>query len=138
DAPAAVPGQLSATGGWLRSRARDGLLFLVGAGVRADIAAAAAVPDAPTRVQPVGALDAGGALTSTLGIRPAEVWVVRPDGHVAATLHAPTGAALAAAARRALGFHLPTGAARAGTGEAAADGAEPASRRAAGGTAAAP
>jgi hypothetical protein len=48
-------------------------------------------------------LDPGHSLARVLGLGPREVWVIRPDGHIAATLDAPSEVALLAAIRAALG-----------------------------------
>jgi 3-(3-hydroxy-phenyl)propionate hydroxylase len=69
--------------GRLRSVARDGFLLLVTPGV---------VVDSPVRVLEVDGLLGEG-----------EVWVVRPDAHVAAVLHAPDTATIALALQRAMG-----------------------------------
>ncbi|HWM07009.1 MAG TPA: hypothetical protein VNP92_32115 [Actinophytocola sp.] len=50
-----------------------------------------------------------GALTAALAARPREVWVIRPDAHVAAVLEQPTGPALDTALRRALAALDPSG-----------------------------
>ena len=100
-------------GGSLRRLVRDGLLALttggvgavVDADVRADLGARAAAravraaTSGPVRV--LDAVDLG--VAGDLGARPGEVWLVRPDGHVAAVVAGSEAAALTAAARRALG-----------------------------------
>ncbi len=82
----------------LRQLARAGLLLLVvpGADIEAVRRAADSV-DAP--VQVYEAED----LTAALAARPGEVWVVRPDAHVAAVLMRPDTGTLTAALRRVLG-----------------------------------
>jgi 3-(3-hydroxy-phenyl)propionate hydroxylase len=103
DAPVTIDGQPTR----LRALARDGFLLL--AGDRVD---AAAVQDAvrqatraPTRLLRTADLGHDGALTTD----PDELWIVRPDAHVAAVLTAPGPAAVTAALRRALaGAHHPT------------------------------
>jgi len=82
-------------GGRLRALARDGFLLLVGA--RADVEAARAAADAtpgPVRVFELARIDTGtGAGIDTagaLGAQPEEVWVIRPDAHIAAVLDNPT------------------------------------------------
>ncbi|MBC3194934.1 FAD-dependent monooxygenase [Pseudonocardia sp. C8] len=100
DGPATLP---DGTPTRLRALARDGFLLLLGTG--ADDAAARAVAQeqpGPVRVLSLDALDgeeAGPA--EILGARPGEVWVVRPDAHVAAVLHRPSRDDLAAALARA-------------------------------------
>lgn len=74
----------------LRALARDGFLLLVAAG-GADAAAYArhvgAAPG-PVRVLALAEIDPDGELTAALGARPGEVWVIRPDAHIAAVLAA--------------------------------------------------
>ena len=75
----------------LRALARDGFLLLLAPG--ADDAAARAVRDAgaasgPVRVLALAEIDPDGELTAALGARPGEVWVIRPDAHIAAVLAA--------------------------------------------------
>jgi len=85
--------------GRLRELARRGVTVL---------AAGGAVPTLPHLAAPVAVLraddlDADGTLTATLGLRPDEVWVVRPDAHIGAILTDPTPHIVAAAVRRCLG-----------------------------------
>ncbi|MDN5750224.1 MAG: hypothetical protein L0H64_17215, partial [Pseudonocardia sp.] len=107
-APAAGPGVLlpdaAVTGGRVRGLARDGLLLLVAAGADADVvhAAVASVPS-PVRVLDLAVVDPAGMLAAALDARPGEVWVVRPDAHVAAVLTDPSTDALRAALDRAAG-----------------------------------
>jgi pentachlorophenol monooxygenase/3-(3-hydroxy-phenyl)propionate hydroxylase len=49
-------------------------------------------------------IDPGGSLARNLGVDACDVWIIRPDAHVAAALRAPTSASLIAAIRAALGF----------------------------------
>jgi 3-(3-hydroxy-phenyl)propionate hydroxylase len=83
----------------LRELARDGFLLL--AGGQADIAAvraAAATMSGPVQVLGLGlGLDAEGAL----GAHPDEVWIIRPDAHIAAVLGNPTQHEIRAALARA-------------------------------------
>ena len=77
--------------GRVRALARDGFLLLTGGATDLDaVLAAAAEAPGPVRVLALRALDPDGTLTATLGARPDEVWIVRPDAHVAAVLPAPT------------------------------------------------
>jgi pentachlorophenol monooxygenase/3-(3-hydroxy-phenyl)propionate hydroxylase len=89
----------------LRQICRDGVLLLAGSAV--DIAplrrVAAAPGGAPVRVVPQAAVSPDGALAAALGSRPHEVWVIRPDAHVAAVLDRPDAAAVVAAIDRLLG-----------------------------------
>lgn len=88
---------------WLRRIARDGFLLLTGDGV--DAAAittqASIAVSAPIRVEEVTRLDPSGALGELLDVKRGEVWVVRPDAHVAAIAHHDEPDSLAAALRRA-------------------------------------
>ncbi|TQM45014.1 FAD-dependent monooxygenase [Pseudonocardia cypriaca] len=84
--------------GRLRELARDGFLLLTGR--RADIAAAraaASTTPGPTRVLGLDEIDPDGAL----GGRPDEVWIIRPDAHIAAVLDHPTRHEIRAALARA-------------------------------------
>jgi len=78
----------------LRQLLRDGVSLLAGDAVDLDaLHAVAAGAAAPVAVWRMAALDPG--LAAMLGARPEEVWLVRPDGHVAAVTalpHATTGA----------------------------------------------
>jgi pentachlorophenol monooxygenase/3-(3-hydroxy-phenyl)propionate hydroxylase len=70
-----------------RELARDGFLLLLTTGV--DVAAARAAAElvaAPVRVAELALLDPTGALAAALDARPGEVWVIRPDAHVAAVV----------------------------------------------------
>ncbi|MEJ8278140.1 FAD-dependent monooxygenase [Pseudonocardia spirodelae] len=91
----------------LRALARDGFLLLAGAAVDPDVGRGAAdgVPG-PVRVLAVADLD-DGELTAALGARPDDVWVIRPDAHVAAVLAAPGHDMLRAALDRARGCTTP-------------------------------
>ena len=86
-------------GGRIRALARDGFLLLAAPGVDPG-----AVAGHDARVLNLTDVDVIGALTAALDARPAEVWVVRPDAHVAAVLVRPGPAAVAAALRRAQGY----------------------------------
>jgi 3-(3-hydroxy-phenyl)propionate hydroxylase len=84
--------------GRLRQLARDGFLLL--AGRRADVAAArsaAAATPGPARVLGLDEIDPDGAL----GAGPDEVWLIRPDAHIAAVLDRPTRHEIRAALARA-------------------------------------
>ncbi|SFO87120.1 pentachlorophenol monooxygenase/3-(3-hydroxy-phenyl)propionate hydroxylase [Amycolatopsis arida] len=106
DVPVSLPGSPH---GRLRELARDGLLLL--AGPRADagaaLRAAAAATAAPVRLLALPEVDRVGVLTRALAARPGEVWLVRPDAHVAAVLDDPDTARVAAAVHRALGRPTP-------------------------------
>jgi pentachlorophenol monooxygenase/3-(3-hydroxy-phenyl)propionate hydroxylase len=102
DLPIHLAGRPAA--GRLREIARDGLLALTVPG--ADPAAVAgtlrSATPAPVRVEAIAALDDSGALADALDAEPGEVWLIRPDGHVAAVVPGADPAALRAAARRCL------------------------------------
>src|SRR3954453_3117843 len=87
----------------LRQLAREGITVLLG-------------EDAPSLELPTGALplpvhrlrnlDGGPTLSAALGARPDEIWVLRPDGHVAAVL--PRAANVAPAVARLLSRPVPS------------------------------
>lgn len=88
----------------LRRLARDGVTVLLGD----DVAPGpATLPSGvPVAVHRIRDLDGGGLLAATLGARPDEAWVLRPDGHVAAVVPDPSGVGPAIArmlARRPVG-----------------------------------
>jgi pentachlorophenol monooxygenase/3-(3-hydroxy-phenyl)propionate hydroxylase len=85
--------------GRFRELARRGVTVLAGGRT------VPAVPDlaAPVAVHRADDLDPDGTLIETLGLRPHEVWVVRPDAHIAAILTDPTPHSVATAVRRCLG-----------------------------------
>jgi 3-(3-hydroxy-phenyl)propionate hydroxylase len=93
----------------LRALARTGFVLLCAGG--ADLAAARAA--AGTVAAPVQVLDAGtppdsGAGLAAAGLAgPGEVWLIRPDAHVAAVLRHPGQPEIVAALRRALGYAVP-------------------------------
>ncbi len=84
--------------GRLREIARDGFLLLVGPDADLDAArAAAAATPGPVRVLGLDEVDRDGAL----GARPGEIWIIRPDAHVAAVLADPAHHEIPAALARA-------------------------------------
>ena len=105
DAPVRTPGGGT---GRIRSLARDGHLLLTTGGVAPEVArdAAAAVPG-PVRVLDLDEIDVDGTLHAALAAGPGEVWIVRPDAHVAAVLTHPTTAETTAALHRAAGSAVP-------------------------------
>ncbi|GAA1560072.1 FAD-dependent oxidoreductase [Kribbella hippodromi] len=102
DAPVRVEGRADVRR--LRQLVRDGLLALVvGAGtteIARTLSAATAAPSVVLRLEDV---DRDGVIARALDAKPGEVWLIRPDGHVAAVVVAGDLTALTAAARRALG-----------------------------------
>lgn len=103
DLPLAGPG--SGTTDRLRVLARaGGLVLLVGTEVDdAAVTAAATSAGVPARVVALASLDAAGDVAHALGAAPDEVWVLRPDAHVAAVLARPVPGDVSAALRRAVG-----------------------------------
>jgi len=92
----------------LREIARDGLLLLTtpGADLSAVAAAARSAPG-PVRVLDLTGIDPGGVLARALAAQPAEVWVVRPDAHVAAVVIGPQPVELVRALRRSVAAPVP-------------------------------
>jgi pentachlorophenol monooxygenase/3-(3-hydroxy-phenyl)propionate hydroxylase len=86
-----------------RELARDGFLLLAAADADLDVVGAAAARAAgPCRVLALPEIDPDGTLTTALAARPGEVWIVRPDAHIAATLTNPTLDDITAALDRAV------------------------------------
>jgi hypothetical protein len=114
EAPPVVPGVLvpdvpiavAADPAVRRSRdiLRDGLLALTAEGVDPDAVAQAiaSATTAPARVLEIAEIDAEGLLAAALEPQPGDVWLVRPDGHVAAVVAGADRDVLAAAVGRAL------------------------------------
>ena len=90
----------------LRDIARDSLLLLVSDDVAQGNVQAfvAGLIPAPVRAVQVGTLTPSSSLAGLLNTKPGEVWVVRPDCHIAAVVPATDRAALAGALRRALAW----------------------------------
>ncbi|CCH87895.1 Monooxygenase FAD-binding protein [Modestobacter italicus] len=92
DVPVTVPGRPDVVR--LRQLARQGVTVLVGD----DAAPPAPLPgDLPLAVHRISDLDPSPTLREALGARPDEIWVLRPDAHVAAVLTRPTDVAAAVA-----------------------------------------
>lgn len=88
----------------LRELARDGLLALAGPDVDLAVMSeslSAGAGEVPHALLAIDEIEPSGILRAALAVRPGEVWLVRPDAHTCAVVTEP--AALAAAARRALG-----------------------------------
>jgi len=84
DCPIIVTGRPDFTR--LRQLAREGITVLVGDCVDVPVALPAVQNDLPITVHRIRDLDAGPTLRTALGARPDEIWVLRPDAHVAAVL----------------------------------------------------
>ena len=87
DCPVRVVGRPEVTR--LRELLREGVALLVGGAVDPTSLTGLDAGGAPLQVHPV--LDLHGEVDTMLGMRPDEVWLVRPDAHVAAVLLAPSG-----------------------------------------------
>ena len=99
DLPVSTPGS-----GRLRELARNGFLVLAADDV--DLGPAQHVLSGlpiPARIFRISELDCSGSLATALAARPGELWLIRPDAHIAAVLPHPDRAAIAAAVGRALG-----------------------------------
>ncbi len=103
DAPVSITGEGRATR--LRALARDGFLLLAADGVDHDAVrhAACQATTAPVRLLRLKDVDHTGALCEALAVRPGELWIIRPDAHVAAVLTRPDAATVTSALHRALG-----------------------------------
>lgn len=108
-----VPVSIAGSATRLRELARDGFLLLAAPEAAAARGGAAKHEDpeslaststsAPVRVLEMAAIDTTGALAEALGARPGEVWLIRPDAHVAAVLASPDRSGIDTALRRACG-----------------------------------
>jgi 2-polyprenyl-6-methoxyphenol hydroxylase-like FAD-dependent oxidoreductase len=99
DCPVSVAGRPDVVR--LRQLAREGITVLVGAEAARPALTEAHPVDPPIAVHRIADLDRGPTLRNALGARPDEVWVLRPDAHVAAVL--PRAADVAPAVARLLG-----------------------------------
>ena len=107
--PAAGPGVLlpdapvrAARGARARELARDGFLLLSTDGVdEAAVRDAAGAGPGPVRVLALADIDPEGTLDAALAARPGEVWIIRPDAHIAAVLARPSTEEITAALHRA-------------------------------------
>jgi pentachlorophenol monooxygenase/3-(3-hydroxy-phenyl)propionate hydroxylase len=86
----------------LRELARDGFLLLVTDPLSPMVLENLTVA-APVRARRLADLDPDGEIAALLRARPGEVWIVRPDAHVAAVLSHPRPGEVDAAVHRALG-----------------------------------
>ena len=102
DCPVTVPGRPDVVR--LRQLAREGVTVLLGDD--APLPDLSAAGDLPVTVHRMGHLDPSGLLPEALGARPDEVWVLRPDAHVAAVL--TRAADVAPAVARLLARTVPT------------------------------
>jgi 3-(3-hydroxy-phenyl)propionate hydroxylase len=93
DCPVTVPGRPDVVR--LRQLAREGVTVLLGDD--AEVPDLPDLRDLPVAVHRIRDLDAGPILREALGARPHEVWVLRPDAHVAAVLTDPAEVAPAVA-----------------------------------------
>ncbi|TDD73906.1 FAD-dependent monooxygenase [Actinomadura rubrisoli] len=99
----------------LRELLRDGFTLLTAADVGADAGIEAGfedvAPGLPVRVLRPADLDPTGGLATALGLRPGEVWLVRPDAHLAAILPRPSRTNITAAVLTAISAqgHSPSG-----------------------------
>jgi hypothetical protein len=84
DCPVTVPGRPDVDR--LRRLAREGVTVLLGDEAPIPSLPEALPGDLPVAVHRIGDLDDGPTLREALGARPDEVWVLRPDAHVAAVL----------------------------------------------------
>ena len=86
-----------------RELARDGFCLLATPGADVEVARkTAGSVAAPVRVRELAAVDVTGALAEALAACPGEVWLIRPDAHVAAVLPTADPTAVEAALHRAL------------------------------------
>ncbi|MGH3518984.1 MAG: FAD-dependent monooxygenase [Haloechinothrix sp.] len=102
DVPVSVAGAVCSR---FRELARNGFVLLAAPGVDLPAVRDAAVEStgAPVRVLELVAIDSTGALADALAARHGELWVIRPDAHVAAVVAHPAKADVAAVLGRAMG-----------------------------------
>jgi pentachlorophenol monooxygenase/3-(3-hydroxy-phenyl)propionate hydroxylase len=102
DVPITIDGRVSR----LRAVARDGFLLLAADDVDIDDVRAAAhrATGAPVRALRMSDIDPTGGVTEAFAAKPTELWLLRPDAHVAALLTQPRPTDITAAIRRAMGL----------------------------------
>jgi len=102
DLPVHLPNRADVTR--LREIVRDGVLVLTTRSVDTATVAAAVkeVTSAPAQVLALTDIDVERCADDTLGTRPGEAWVIRPDGHLAAIVSEPTRETVQSAVRRTL------------------------------------
>lgn len=100
DGPVSAPGCAR-----FRELARDGFLVLAAPGARPGDPSELAAPGVPVRAVELAEIDVTGILGEALGARPGELWVIRPDAHVAGV--AGDAGEAGAILRRALGEPAP-------------------------------
>lgn len=99
DGPMRVSGEVASS---IRSLARNGILLLVTEGVEVDTSGLPMF--GPLTVRRLHEVDPDGQLYTTLRAKPGQIWVIRPDAHIAAILDDCSVGALTAAIRRCLGY----------------------------------
>ncbi|MUL41136.1 pentachlorophenol monooxygenase [Streptomonospora sp. PA3] len=107
DVPVRVEGRPETTR--LRALAREGVTLIASTARGAENARAAAqrATRAPVTALVLERADTAGALAAALDARPGEVWLLRPDAHIAAVLGEDDPAAVAAAVETCLGGAAP-------------------------------
>lgn len=101
-----IPDAALSGGRRLRDLVRSGVLALLADGVDAD-AVAEALRTCPAPHSVVHLSDLGGPVADLLEARPGELWLIRPDGHIAAVLPDPAPPAITRALARLLGTPVP-------------------------------
>ncbi|MEU8245039.1 FAD-dependent monooxygenase [Nonomuraea sp. NPDC048916] len=107
-APGVIVPDVPLPGGRLREHCRDGFLLLVGdmSDSRLFAQVLGKVTKAPLAVREFATMDGTGGLADELGARPDEVWLIRPDAHIAAIIPQAGPESVAAAVSRASRFTL--------------------------------
>ncbi|MEU7748904.1 FAD-dependent monooxygenase [Nonomuraea sp. NPDC049158] len=106
DTPVSITGRADIVR--LRQIVREGLTLLMADGCDSgSLAGAADAVRAPLTVLSIDDIDPSGALAEAFATRPGEVWLIRPDAHIAAILPDADSARVTAALRRALAMMPP-------------------------------